>query len=293
MNGLRVFIVLAGVLALFADAHADRLNTASAAAPLDTAATDAFKATSLRSLSCGRTNRGRLINPAVLPYRGNGFVIPEPWRTRGLRYGTDELVGLLKRAAAKVAKQVPGSVLGIADLAKRYGGPAEHHRSHQSGRDADLLYYAKGMRGKPFFPDSHMAMFRKDGRAYDCESPEKKWRIPLRFFDVKANWLFIKAVITDAHVPVERVFMANRIRTWLLDYAKKTREPRWLIRRARRTMLRPRDSRAHADHMHLRIGCSARDAKLGRCLDLQMRRGKKKRYDRDKRRARHHRTMCR
>ena len=54
----------------------------------------------LRSVSCGWPHRGRLLNPAVMPRRGYGFVIPEPWRTRGLRYGTDELVGLLKRAAA-------------------------------------------------------------------------------------------------------------------------------------------------------------------------------------------------
>lgn len=240
----------------------------------------------LRSVSCGFPHRGRLLNPAVLPARGDGFVIPEPWRTRGLRYGTDELVGLLKRAAARVARQYPGAVLGIADLAKPHGGPAKHHRSHQSGRDADLLYYAVGLRGKPYFPDHHMPVYRKSRRAHDCHSPVKKKRIPLRFFDVERNWAFVKAVLTDKKVRVERIFMANRIRDWLLAHAKKRGESRRLIRRAERVLMRPRDSQAHADHMHLRIGCSNYDARRGKCVDLEMRQGKRKRYG-------HYKGVCR
>jgi len=283
MTGLRIIVALAVSTVFLADARADRprAEPSSSSNSSERRTVDAAAAAvGPRSLSCGRTNRGRLSDPAVMPYRGKGFVIPQPWRSRGLRYGTDELVGLLKRAAAKVTQVCPGAVLGIADLAKRYGGPAEHHRSHQSGRDADLLYYAMGMRGKPFYPDKHMPVFRKNKRAHDCSSPEKRKRIALRFFDVRANWAFIKAVLTDDQVIVERVFMATRIRDWLLAYAKKTGESRRLIRRARKTLMRPRDSRAHADHMHLRIGCSKRDAVRGKCVDLEMRRGKRKRHGR-------------
>lgn len=269
--------MIAVISAASADAAADQLSRAAAASSIRTRAVDLGIPIGPPSLSCGRTGRGGLSHAAVLPYRGKGFVIPEPWRSRGLRYGTDQLVGLIKRAAARVAATYPGAVLGVADLAKAYGGPAEFHRSHQSGRDADLLYYAVDLRGKPLFPDSHMPLYGRGKRAHRCESPERKWRIPVRYFDVKANWAFIKAVLTDRYVAVERVFMSRRIIRWLLEHAKKTREPRWLIRRARKTLLRPRDSRAHADHMHLRIACDRADALLGRCIDLEMRRDKDKR----------------
>lgn len=213
----------------------------------------------------------------MLPYRGKGFVIPEPWRSRGLRYGTDDLVGLVKRAAAKVAKRYPGAMLGVADMAKPYGGPAEFHRSHQSGRDVDLLYYAVDLRGKPLFPDNHMPLYGRGKKAYRCESPERRWHIRVRYFDVKTNWAFVEAVLTDPFVTVERIFMSNRIIGWLLDYAQKTKQPRWLIRRAQHILLRPRDSRAHADHMHLRIVCPRGDALVGHCIDLEMRRHQAKR----------------
>src|SRR6266545_7073359 len=54
------------------------------------------------SISCGAANRGALAAARPVPDTGDGFVAPEPWRSRGLRYATDELVDLIERAAGAV-----------------------------------------------------------------------------------------------------------------------------------------------------------------------------------------------
>ena len=58
------------------------------------------------------------------------------------------------------------------------------HRSHQSGRDVDLLYYALDEQGRPFRPDEHMAVYRDDGRATYSRPWRKRNPIPTRYFDV-------------------------------------------------------------------------------------------------------------
>src|SRR5262245_58102888 len=68
------------------------------------------------SLSWGGTSGGRLVNPAELPEHGDGYQVPPTWASRGLSYGTDELVGLIVRAARRVQRDAPGSTLFVGDL---------------------------------------------------------------------------------------------------------------------------------------------------------------------------------
>jgi len=219
----------------------------------------------LGSVSCGHANRGALAYPSELPVQGPGYVIPEPWRTRGVRYGTDELTGLIQRSAATVARLYPDSVLGVADLSKAGGGAAERHRSHQSGRDVDLLYYAVDLQGKPMAPDSVMPVYTRKGRAYYAESPEWTPRIPERYFDLARNWALVKALITDPDAEVMGIFVSRRIERWLIDYAKAANEPPELVQRAQIVVSSPHNAKSHNDHMHVRVGCSVEDVKLGRC----------------------------
>src|SRR5262245_64933756 len=79
----------------------------------------------------------------ALPARGVGFVIPETWRERGLNWGTPQLVGLLKRAAARVRAWDRFATVYVADLSRRNGAATEWHRSHRRGIDADLLYFVR------------------------------------------------------------------------------------------------------------------------------------------------------
>jgi penicillin-insensitive murein endopeptidase len=215
------------------------------------------------SVSCGRVNRGGLAAAATLELEGPGYLIPEPWRTRGLRYGTQELVGLIRRAAAAVEREHPGARLGVADLSRRRGGSAAQHRSHQSGRDVDLIYFALDGSGQPVAPGGCMPSYRPDRTASCCYSPKKD--VAPRRFDVARNWALVKAMLTDEHARVRVIFMSLGVRNWLLEHAARLGEPRALIRRAEDILMRPPGARAHTDHMHVRIACTLDDRRRGRC----------------------------
>jgi penicillin-insensitive murein endopeptidase len=233
------------------------------------------------STSCGSVNRGALDAPASLAVEGPAHVIPEPWRSRGLRYGTQELIGLIARAAGQVAQEHPGALLGIADLSRPQGGPTPGHRSHQSGRDADLLYYALASDGSVFPPDQHMPVYTRSGRALYARSPRWTRNIPERYFDLARNWALIKALISDPQVEVTQIFADARIERWLVKFARAAGEPEALIQRAQRILREPRHAEAHNDHMHVRIACSADDVARGRCNDEpahQSRRRRRRRF---------------
>ncbi len=217
------------------------------------------------SISCGRANRGALHDARELPRYGYGYEIPDPWWSREHRFGTDELVGLIERAAAAVAEHHPGAMLGVADLSKDGGGALRGHRSHQSGRDVDLIYYALDDAGEPFRPDEHMAYYGRAGRGSYARSPRFVRDITARYFDLARNWALVKALIGDSEVEVEHIFVSSRVRQWLLDYARRVGEPPELLDLAKRTLRRPRGADSHNDHMHIRVRCSAEDEALGRC----------------------------
>ncbi len=220
-----------------------------------------------RSVSCGSANRGALASAARLEPAGDAWVKPDAWRRRGLDFGTDELVGVIERASRKVAEQFQGSVLGVADLSRRAGGAVSGHASHQSGRDADLIFYAVDKGGGYVHPDNAMPVYTITGRAYYSEAPSWQPRIRERWFDLARNWTLVKALIEDRDATVVAIFVAGTIERWLVDYARATGEPRELIQRAQFIMTSPRNTRAHRDHMHIRVACSAEDAVSGRCSD--------------------------
>ncbi len=217
------------------------------------------------SVSCGSANRGALADPAHLEPQGPGYVVPPTWQKRDASYGTDELVGLIQRAAAAVEHQYPGSVLGVADLSKEAGGAAAGHRSHQSGRDVDLLYYARDENDQPFPPDDLMPVYRHSGKATYSEAPTWQKNIPVRFFDLARNWALVAAVLADPDAVVTHIFVARRIKRWLLDYAAASHADPELIEKAKLVLSSPKNARAHTDHMHLRIACPRGDISRGRC----------------------------
>ncbi len=231
-----------------------------------------------RTVSCGAANRGALFGGVALPERGPHHVVPEPWASRDHHYGTAELVGLIQRAAAAVDAAHPGGVLGVADLSAPQGGHVPGHRSHQSGRDADLLFYARDASGAPFPPDGHMPYYTGAGRAYYAYAPAWKVGIPVRYFDTARNWALVKALITDRHVEVEKLFVASRVEYWLLRHAIRTGEPRAIVSRARAVLQQPPGVGKHADHMHLRVACTADDIAHGRCQPLARGRARIKRW---------------
>ena len=241
---------------------------------------DGAGASQLRdSLSCGSANRGALYLAAELARFGRGYTIPEPWWSRDRRFGTDELVDVIKRAAASVADTHPGATLGVADLSRAQGGAISGHRSHQSGRDADLIFYALDAQGQPFQPDNHMAFYSRSGRAYYAKAPKYDRTITERYFDLPRNWALVKALMTDDRARVEHMFVSSRIRRWLLRYAETIEEDPALIKRASRILKRPTSTGGHNDHMHIRVSCTEDDISQGRCKN-SVERGRRKFYSR-------------
>ncbi len=250
-----------GVLLITSTAHGEE------SAPITKLATAEFRPTQELgdSFSCGSTNRGALSDAARIPNYGPGYVMAEPWRSRGSNFGTTELVDLIQRSSAAVARTHEGSQLSVADLSKKRGGAIAAHRSHQNGRDVDLIYYAMDAKGDPFYPDSHMAYYTSTGQATYAKAPSFVSDIPVRYFDLKRNWALVRNMMLDTEVEVEFVFVSTRVKRWLLAYAAEIGETRTIIKAATKVLHAPREVKGHNDHMHVRITCSADDTSNGSC----------------------------
>jgi penicillin-insensitive murein endopeptidase len=210
------------------------------------------------SISAGKPSQGYLIEGVRLPDHGEGFLTREVWQARGNRFGTDELIDLVTAVAHRMQRHPRDVKLVVADLSGRGGGNhALFHRSHQSGRDVDLLYYMRDARGKPFEADA-MHVFNAAARATDGTGIT---------IDIPRTWTLVKELITAPEAVVQWVFMYEPIARRLIEHAAKIREPEALISRARKTLKQPGDSARHNDHLHVRVYCSAADKAYG-CLDI-------------------------
>jgi penicillin-insensitive murein endopeptidase len=192
------------------------------------------------SLSVGAPNAGKLVKGEQLASNRSIEV-----RGGGHAYGTPQLVGVLKRAAAKVRKKYKGSVLFVGDMSAKRGGALFGHNSHQSGRDADVGFYMKHDGGKQVNPHRFIA-FGSDGKARDGA---------IARFDDERNWAFVEALITDAKVDVRYLFVSMGLRRRLLTYAAKIKVPQDIYTKASATLMSPADVDVHDDHFHVRIAC--------------------------------------
>jgi penicillin-insensitive murein endopeptidase len=210
------------------------------------------------SISVGKPSRGYLIGGAKLPDHGEGFTTRDVWRARDNRYGTDELIDLVVGVARRMHRQVPDIAIVVADLSGKGGGERHaFHRSHQSGRDADLLYYMRDAAGQPIEPDA-MHVFDPRARARDGSGIT---------VDVPRTWLLVKDLVTASEAAVQWIFMYEPIARRLIEHAEQIGEPEAIIARARRALKQPGDSARHDDHLHVRVYCSAADRAYG-CVDL-------------------------
>ncbi|MEZ4359993.1 MAG: penicillin-insensitive murein endopeptidase [Kofleriaceae bacterium] len=209
------------------------------------------------SVSGGQPNRGWLLDARRLPDRGDGYLTHATWRARGLRFGTDEMLALLTQAAASIATTNAPVRLGIGDLSFEGGGPAApHHRSHQSGRDADLFLYLIDAAGRPY-ESTTMRALGDDGVALDGSGER---------LDVARTWQLVRALVTSPQRNVQYLFLYEPLSQLLLDHARAAAEPPWLLELARQALLEPSGA-PHADHLHVRVYCSPMDEQVG-CRDF-------------------------
>lgn len=189
------------------------------------------------SVSWGRASQGRLYN-GVQMQDSPGLDVRTPSRS----YGTQNTVNLLQAAGADVKARWPDAPeLVVGSLSLRGGGPISPHRSHQSGRDADLSYYHRGNVELEDFRDM---------------TPEK--------FDAVKNWHFFMTLIETGEV--EYIFVDYELQEILYEYALSIgydeQDLDELIQYPRsphsnRGIIR--HSSGHDNHFHVRFKCTEQD----------------------------------
>jgi murein endopeptidase len=183
---------------------------------------------SLGSLSIGSPDAGLLLNPIAFP-EGPFWRIRNPVET----YATAETIAFISAAVETVDQQFPGGPrLVIGDMSRADGGRLNRHRSHQSGRDADIgLYY-------------------RTGEAADFV------RGTAKNLDVARTWALVRAFVVETDV--ERVFVDRSIQRLLYAHALSIGEDgAWLDdifgRRTAGVGAIIQHEKRHQDHLHVRF----------------------------------------
>jgi penicillin-insensitive murein endopeptidase len=197
---------------------------------------------SLMSLSVGHPNEGwhlrakRLRRSADLKIKAG---------SEKHAYGHPALVLMLGRTAKQVARGAPGSVMLVGDLSSEHGGKLAGHASHQSGRDADIGFYATDTRGRAVVLDRFVA-FAADGRAKDGSG---------LLFDDWRNWLLLEAWAQDRRAGLSHIFVSTPLKNRLLAWARRRPAFQKRIDRVAALLKQPENSEPHDDHFHVRVSC--------------------------------------
>lgn len=151
-------------------------------------------------------------------------------------YGTPEMLKAITDAVNLVHEAFPNTPpLIVGDLSRANGGHFPPHRSHQTGRDADIGYYVKNM------------------------TPSTLVKVNARTLDVARTWTFIHSLLSKNQVIY--LFIDYGLQPPLYKYAKDVvGVPEHLLRKY---FAYPRGRRAkggiiqhlrgHANHIHARF----------------------------------------
>jgi penicillin-insensitive murein endopeptidase len=253
------------------------------------------------SISVGTHAHGALLRGVVLPEAGAGYTVPPAWRLRGRQYATDEVVRWLTAAFATVAQELPGGIASVGDLSALGGGGSPEHKSHGSGRDIDVFFYAVDSDGRPLHPERAMLRFSPEGRAFawslpaitappraclPVSAPARTGEgLPLRLlqpiprarFDARRTWALVRAMLSNPAVEVQWIFIHRALGELMLRQGPSATDDSALVARAAALMHQPSDAQTHDDHMHIRVYCDPRDRSFG-CLDRGPLRWWKKRW---------------
>ncbi|MCA9563103.1 MAG: penicillin-insensitive murein endopeptidase, partial [Myxococcales bacterium] len=192
----------------------------------------------VRSESRGRANHGTLVNGEQLPPH-SGYVI----RDEDMAWATNETVSYIMDAFDYMVSEHPRAPrVMMHDLSDHNGGRLSGHRSHQSGRDADIGLYQT--------------------RCSDNECPFR--RVRASRLDVEREWDLISYWIR--HDQVQYIFLDYSLQEPLYEYAQSqgasdSQLREWFQypsgRRSARGIIRHEPN--HDDHIHVRFVCSDDD----------------------------------
>ncbi len=204
-----------------------------------------------RSFSIGFPNKGGLIGGQALAHQGTHHRVLPMTIKRGYFWGTDQLVDLVLHTAKRVAGQYPNTRLNVGNLSSARGGRITTSASHQSGRDADLGLFCTNLDEEPVSPDGFPVF---DGSRGDRVDRSGQFLI-----DIPRNWAMLEALLSAPGSRVQWIFLDKPIKQMLLDYAIRNQRDPAVIQMAEKVIMRPKDSSAHNDHVHVRVFCSKRD----------------------------------
>lgn len=160
-------------------------------------------------------------------------------------YGHPALILMLGRSAKELQRVAPGSVLLVGDISDENGGPLSGHRSHQSGRDADVAFYALDENGKRVTLD-RFVKFGADGKAVDGSGYQ---------FDDWRNWLLVQSWVRDRRAGLSHIFVSRALRQRLIGYASKQPAFKKYVSEVSALLKQPEEAEPHDDHFHVRVSC--------------------------------------
>ncbi|NLE86441.1 MAG: hypothetical protein GX607_08590 [Myxococcales bacterium] len=197
---------------------------------------------SLMSLSVGHPNAGWQVRAKKL--RDTRYLKVRP-SSEKRSYAHPALVLMLQRSARDIGKMAPGAKMFVGDLSYEHGGPISGHRSHQSGRDADLAFYMKDKNGKRV-PSPRFVAFDGDGKARDGSG---------YVFDDELNWLLVQSWARDTRAGLSHIFISRPLRLRLIRFAQRNPHYRKYLPQAQALLKQPERGEPHDDHFHVRITC--------------------------------------
>lgn len=200
----------------------------------------------LGSASIGEPHRGALFNGVQMPPSRYWEVVdPE------LAWATDHVIAELSRSIEQVNRQHPNTPpLYIGDMSKQRGGYLRPHRSHQSGRDADVGYYYKT--GPAWYVPA-------DAQNLDCGR----------------TWTLLLALLTGGDV--EYLFIDRSVALLLQDhatsigYGQAAIDQLFVGTRRQRPVIR--HTPGHRTHFHVRLYSDLAQQTGRRLFPLLRRRG--------------------
>lgn len=192
------------------------------------------------SESIGTAANGRLVNGEQLR-AGAGYTV----RASRRAWGTNDTIAQLQDGYAYMVRRHPNIPrIAVHDLSTENGGPLTPHRSHQSGRDADIGYY-------------HNTCSRTDCEYRAVSASE---------LDPRYQWELFNYWIEQGSV--EYFFVDYTLQERLYEYAKSIGTPQRTLDRVFQYPRGRHSSRGiirhepgHKTHFHVRFACGRNDSR--------------------------------
>lgn len=192
------------------------------------------------SESVGRTNRGRLVRGVSLRDDDPAFLLVRPSEAWATDYVAKSLVSALHRFQRISRYRRP---IAIASISQQRGGKLKPHRSHQSGRDADIRLPARDKDRPLAYKPNHRGEIDWDVAWMLVRSLLKTERVKYVFLERSGQRMLYRAA--------RRAGLTDRQAAQWFQYSPSGDR--------RKTIIRHADG--HIGHIHVRFLCAPHDTR--------------------------------